>query len=44
MISANSQRSPRTEGGGVFAPVLGDGSGAKRAFSPRDLFSTGAIQ
>ena len=35
MISTVTKRSPRTEGGGDFAPALGGGSGAKRACSPR---------
>ena len=35
MISTPTKRSPRTEGGGDFAPALGGGSGAKRTCGPR---------
>ena len=34
---------PRPEGGGDFAPALGGGSGAKRAFSPRGFEAGGLV-
>ena len=39
-----TKRSPRPEGGGVFAPALGGGSGAKRACGPRGLETCGASE
>lgn len=42
MISTDTKRSPRTEGGGDFAPALGGGSGVKRTCSPRELSAKGA--
>lgn len=41
-MTSTSEHSHRPEGRGDFAPALGGGSGAKRACSPRDLFSIGA--